>query len=76
MAETLAIGETLEIVEKMDSERNFTIFSDSETVLKGISNTSAMNNTSHITQMLKDKMEGLELRRKNPILLNRGALWI
>jgi ribonuclease HI len=33
------------------------IFSDSESVLKGISN---MNNTSDISQMLKDKTERLE----------------
>jgi ribonuclease HI len=58
-AEALAIGETLEIIEKIDSEKNFVIFSESESVLKSIS-----NNTSHITQMLKDKIERLELRRK------------
>jgi hypothetical protein len=46
--EGLAIGETLEI-EEIDSEQNFTIFSDSASVLKGISNSSTMNNTSHIT---------------------------
>jgi hypothetical protein len=54
-AEALAIGETLEIIEKIDSEQNFMIFLDSESVLKGISNTSTMSNISHITQMLKDK---------------------
>jgi hypothetical protein len=31
-AEALAIGETLEIVEKIDSEKNFMIFSDSASV--------------------------------------------
>jgi hypothetical protein len=36
------------------------IFSDSSSVLKGISNSSKMNNTSHITQMLKDKIERLQ----------------
>jgi hypothetical protein len=45
---------------KIDSEQNFVIFSDSESVLKGISNTCTMNNTSHITQMLQDKIERLE----------------
>jgi hypothetical protein len=60
MAEALAIGETLEIVDKIDSEQNFMIFSDSASVLQGISNPSTMNNTSHITQMLKDKIERLE----------------
>jgi ribonuclease HI len=57
--EALAIGETLEIVEKSDSEQNFVILSDSASVLKGIGDTSAMNNTSHITQ-IKDKIERLE----------------
>jgi flavoprotein len=56
-AEALAIGETLEIMEKIDSEKNFMISSDSESVLKGISNTSTMNNISHSTQMLKDKID-------------------
>jgi hypothetical protein len=36
------------------------IFSDSASALKGISNSSKVNNTSHITQMLKDKIERLE----------------
>jgi hypothetical protein len=53
-AEALEIGETLEIIEKIDSEQNFMIFSDSESLLKGISNSSTMNNTSHITQMCSD----------------------
>jgi ribonuclease HI len=118
-AEALEIGETLEIVVKIDSEQNFMIFSDSasvlkgyhvqilqstqpflllyealhvstsmghpqmlqilriqlpncnvhnyqtvEIVLKGISNSSTTNNISHITQMLKDKIEKLESRGK------------
>jgi hypothetical protein len=54
-AEALAICEKLEFIEKIDSEQNFMIFLDSESVLKGISNTSTMSNISHITQMLKDK---------------------
>jgi hypothetical protein len=62
-AEALAIGKTLEITEKTDSEQNFMIFLDSASVLKGISNSSTMNNTSHITQMLKDKIDRLQLRR-------------
>jgi hypothetical protein len=53
-AEALAIGETLEITEKIDSEQTFTIFSDSASVLKGISNSPTMRNSLHITQMLKD----------------------
>jgi hypothetical protein len=40
------------------------IFSDSASVLKGINNSSTMSNTSHITQILKDKTERLELRGK------------
>jgi hypothetical protein len=40
------------------------IFSDSESVLKGICKTSTMNKTSGITQMLKDKIERLESRKK------------
>jgi hypothetical protein len=36
--EALVVGETLEIAEKIDSEQNFMIFSDSAIVLKGISN--------------------------------------
>jgi hypothetical protein len=46
-AEALGIGETLEIIEKIYSEQNFMIFSGSQSVLKGISNTSPMNSTSH-----------------------------
>jgi hypothetical protein len=73
-AEALAIGKTLEIIDKIDSEQNFMIFSDSVSVLQGISNSGTINNTSHITQMLKDKIEGLESRgKKNPILLDPGA---
>jgi ribonuclease HI len=75
-SEALAIGETLEIIEKIDSEQNVVIFSDSESVLKGISDTSTIDNTSHVTQMLKDKIERLESRRKNTILLDPEALWI
>jgi hypothetical protein len=50
--ESTFTAEALEIIEKIDSEQNFVIFSDSESVLKGISSTSTMSNTSHITQML------------------------
>jgi hypothetical protein len=60
MAEALVIGETPEIIEKIDSEQNCMIFSDSAGVLKGISNSSTMNNTSHITQMLKNNIVRLE----------------
>jgi hypothetical protein len=74
-AEALAIGETIEIIEKIDSEKNFIIFSDLESVLKSISNTSTMNSTLRLTLMLKDKRERLESRGKNPILLDPGALW-
>jgi hypothetical protein len=59
-AEALAIGETLEIIAKIDPDQNFMIFSDSASMLKGISSSSTMNNTSHISQMLKDKIERLE----------------
>jgi hypothetical protein len=41
-AKALEIGETLEVIEKIVLEQNFVIFSDSESVLKGISNTSAI----------------------------------
>jgi hypothetical protein len=57
----LAICETLEIIDQIDSEQNFVIFFESKSVLKGISNTSTRSNTLHITQMLKDKIERLEL---------------
>jgi ribonuclease HI len=60
--EALAIGETPEIIEKICSEKNLVIFLDSERVLKGISNTSTINKISHITQMLKNKIERLESR--------------
>jgi hypothetical protein len=60
-AEALEIGETLDIIEKIDSEQNFMIFFDVESMLKGIGNTYTMNNRLHITQMLKDKIERLEL---------------
>jgi hypothetical protein len=55
----LATGETLEIMDRIDSEQNVVIFSDSEILLKEINNTSAMSN---IIQMLKDKIGRLELR--------------
>jgi hypothetical protein len=72
----LAIGETLEIIDKLDSEQNLEIFSDPESMLKGISNTSIMNNTSYITQIFEDKIERLESRGgKHKILLDLRALW-
>jgi hypothetical protein len=58
--EALAIGETVEIIEKIYSEQKFMIFSDPVSVLKCISNSSKMNNISQIIQMLKDKIERLE----------------
>jgi hypothetical protein len=61
--EALAIGETVEISEKIDSEQNFLIFSDSASLLGEISSSSTMSNTSQITQMLKDKIQRLESRR-------------
>jgi hypothetical protein len=61
-AEALASGE---IIEKINSEQNFEIFSDTESVLKGTSNTYTMNKSSHITPLLKDKIERVELRGKN-----------
>jgi hypothetical protein len=60
-AVALAIGRTLEIINRIDSEQNFTIVSDLASVLRGISNSCTMNNTSHITHMLKDKIERLEM---------------
>jgi ribonuclease HI len=63
-AEALAIGETLEIIEKLDSEQNVMIFSDSASVLKRIINSSTMNSTSHIAQMRKDKIRRMESRGK------------
>jgi hypothetical protein len=74
-AEALAIGTTLEIIEKIDWEQNFMIFSDSESVLIRINNTSTMNNTSHITQVLKGKIERLESGGKRIQCLYPGALW-
>jgi hypothetical protein len=44
-AEALAFGETLEIIEKIDSEQKFMIFSDSASVLKCISRSYKMNST-------------------------------
>jgi hypothetical protein len=64
-AEALAIDET-EVIENIDLEQNFIIFSYSASVLTGIGNSSTMNNTSHITQMLKDKIEKLESQGKDP----------
>jgi hypothetical protein len=75
-AEALAIGETIEIIDKIDSEQNFMIFSESASVLQGFTNSCTMNNTSHVTQMLKDKIERLESRgKKNSISLDPGAVW-
>jgi hypothetical protein len=73
-AKAIAIYETLVIIEKIDSERNFMIFSGSASMLKGFSNSSTMNNTSHFTQMLKVKIERLELGGKFSILLISGEL--
>jgi hypothetical protein len=74
-AEALAIGETLEIIEKIDSKQNFMIFSGSASVLKGISNSSKLNNTSHIIQMLKRSNRETGIARKNnQISLDPGAL--
>jgi hypothetical protein len=44
-AEALATGETLEIIDRTDSKQNFVTFSDSQSVLKGIGDTSTMNKT-------------------------------
>jgi hypothetical protein len=60
--EALAVGGTTEIIKR--TEQHFVIFFDLESVLEGNSNTSTMNNTSHITQMLKDKTEVLKLQGK------------
>jgi hypothetical protein len=46
----------------------------SESLLKGISNTSTMKNTLQITQMLKYKIDWNH-EGKNSILLDPGALW-
>jgi hypothetical protein len=73
-AKALPIGETLEIIEKIDLEQNFMIFSDLASVLKGITNSSAVNNTSHITKMLKDKIERLESRgQRSSFTVSRGT---
>jgi hypothetical protein len=71
--EALAIGKTLEIIEKIDLEQNFMMFLDSASILKGTSNSSAVKNTSHITQMLKDKIDW-NCEDKNPVLLYLRAL--
>jgi hypothetical protein len=56
-AEALAIGEPLEIIEKIESEQNVVIFSHFESVLKGISNSSTRTNTSHtLLRCLKTKL--------------------
>jgi hypothetical protein len=73
-AEALAIGETLEITGKIDAKQNFGIFSDLEGVLKGISNTSTMNNKSHITQMLKDKTDWNRERKESNFTGSRGTV--
>jgi hypothetical protein len=75
-AGALAIGETLEILEKIDSEQCFMTFSDLESVLKRISNTSTMDNTSHITQILKDKLGRLDSRgeKKSNFTGSRGTV--
>jgi hypothetical protein len=41
-SDALTVGETLEINEEVDSEQNFVIFLDSESALKGISNTATL----------------------------------
>jgi ribonuclease HI len=56
-AEALAIGKRLEIIKKTELDQNFLISSDSESVLKGIRNTSTVNNKAHITHMIKDKID-------------------
>jgi hypothetical protein len=66
MASTFS-AETLEIIGNIDSEENLMIFSYSASVLQGISNSSTMDSTSHITHMLNDKIERLESRGKNLI---------
>jgi hypothetical protein len=52
--------------QKIDSEQNFTIFSDPESVLKGNTNTSALNSTLHVVLTLTDNM----------VVKNLGTLWI
>jgi hypothetical protein len=74
-AAALAVGETIDVIEKIDSEQNFVIFSDSEGVIKGIGNASRACITSHITQMLKDKIERPESRGKTLIFMDPRALW-
>jgi hypothetical protein len=49
------------------------VHSASASVLKGTSNSSAVRNTSHITQMLKDKIDW-NCEDKNPVLLYPRAL--
>jgi hypothetical protein len=66
-AEALAIGETLEIIEKIDSEQNFMICSDSESALK-------RNKISHISQMLKDKIDSNREGNKSNFTVSRGTV--
>jgi hypothetical protein len=54
-AEALAIGDRLDIIENIDSEQTFVIFLDSESVLKGISNTSTMATHRTLLKCLKTK---------------------
>jgi hypothetical protein len=63
-AEALAIGESLYIMRKIDSEQNFMIFPDWESVLKGVSNTSTMFSGSLGTVELK-LMRELARRQSN-----------
>jgi hypothetical protein len=58
----------------MELKENVMIFSDLESVLKGINNSSTMNSTSRITQTLEDKIDW-NREGKNPIILDRRALW-
>jgi hypothetical protein len=58
--EALAIGETLQIIDRTDSQQNFMIFSDSESLLTGISDLYNEQHIAHIRLMLKDKIERLE----------------
>jgi ribonuclease HI len=59
-AEALAIGETLEIIVKTESEQNFVFLSDSESVLKGISNIAIT-----LLKCLKTKQKDWNCERKN-----------
>jgi hypothetical protein len=70
-AEALAIDETPEIIEKLDIEQYLMIFLDLESMLKGISNMSAVSNTWHMAQNRKTGI----MREKNTILLDARVLW-